>query len=295
MRNLEMFLNALEYHGKIENEILPKPFYPCFQGAWYYKVVSSHDHWLGFEGVCTLPEFFPDEQRIEEINDAKFPNGKVKRYLETPSVYAGGSSDYETDIGFGWFHGLINGHLTLEKITFRPFWRTIFLEEGQVKNVYQGTPIEATEYYFFPGDQVKIQLLCEEDHYLTFIVTLLKATDNPKYSDLRLLCKPNQKLYISRIKAPGNGIHPSTYKRVNAIDQYHNEGKPTQNTQAKTGDSIWESVYLFRYVNDSLVKIPFISNRFTQMKCPNPLAFNVQNTNNKEIISINPKNVLERN
>jgi len=295
MRNFEMFLNAIEYQGKVENEVFPEPFYPCFQGAWYYKVLSSHDSWLGFEGVLTLPEFEPDENRFEEVDDPKFPNGKVKKYLDTPSVYVGGSSDFETDIGFGWFHGIVNDRISTEKITFRPFWRTIFVEDGKEKNVYLGTPIEATEYYFFPGDQLKIQLICEEDNYLSFIVTLLNPTKNTNYSEKRALCKPNQRLYISKIKAPGNGIHSSTYKRVNAIDQYHNEGKPTQNTNAMAKGSIWESVYLYREINQRLVKVPFTSNRFTQMKCPNARAFMIENTDHQEIVSINPKNVLERN
>lgn len=48
------FDNVPLYEGEIEGEILPPPPPACFLGAWYRKVVSSKDLWLGIEGVIEL-------------------------------------------------------------------------------------------------------------------------------------------------------------------------------------------------------------------------------------------------
>ena len=293
MSQTRRFSEAVLMDGFIVGELPADAFHPCFQGAWYYKVVSSCDMWLGMEGICTLPLFLPDESRKEIRKEPLLPSQEVVRYLDTPSVYVGGSSDYETDIVFGWFHGMIDGQMTPKKITFRPFWRTIYQESGKEMNVYLGTKLEQTQYYFFPGDKVKIQLLCEHDNELTFIATLLEETSIPEYRDYRAMCLHSQELKVSHIKAPGNGIRPSRYKRVNAIDQYHNEGKPTQITRAKAMYASWEEVYLYRNFSDKLIKVPFYPRRYTTMQCPTSLGFQVEHAENIEHIQITPQRVLE--
>ena len=52
------------YDGVIDDEINPPLPPECFLGAWYRKVFSSKDYWLGIEGKITLGEFIPDEERF---------------------------------------------------------------------------------------------------------------------------------------------------------------------------------------------------------------------------------------
>jgi hypothetical protein len=202
----------------------------------------------------------------------------------------GGSSDYETDIGFGWFRGLVHGRLSEEKITFRPFWRYIYLEDGNEKNEYEGTPLFQVEHYYFPGDTVKIHLFCTEEHYLQFRAELIKPTKIPKYDAIRKTYSNQPMLLLTgKIPAPGNGVNDTEYKRVNAIDQYHNEGKLSRLTSAKVECCSWEEVYLFRTVNKELLKVPFSSSRYIQMFCPNEESFHVETNGVNEKVWISPK------
>jgi len=282
---IESFLNADIYTKKIQDELNPPKEYPNFAGAWYYKVVSAKDNWIGMEATITLPVFKEDEKRYEYFDS---PYGEFKRYLDTPSVYLGGSSDFETDIGFGFFRGLINGEISDEKITFRPFWRSIFMEGNEEKNEYKGTPINETEYYYYPGDKVKIHLVSENPDHLSLRIELIEATSIPKYSKIRSLNKGNKVLIINDIKAPGNGIRPSEYKRVNAIDQYHNEGMPTQKTDAYVDKCIWENVYLYRVIEQKLFKVAFNKKRMKKIYSPSIAAFDVIVNEGKEVVSIKP-------
>jgi len=232
-----------------------------------------------------LPEWKPDKTRFEFI-DNQF--GKFQRNLDTPSIYIGGSSDFETDIGFGFFQGFVDNKITREKMTFRPFWRTIHLEDGIEKNIYSGTAIKQTKYYYFPGDTVKINLVCEKDNFLTLRIELLESTSLNPYKEIRNKIVENETFILRDIIAPGNGVRPSEYKRVNAIDQYHNEGKPTQKTKAFAVNCEWKSVYLFRLVNNELRKIPFIDHRIKRIFSPNKSAFIVKFENNLEKVDIIP-------
>jgi hypothetical protein len=259
---------------------------PCFQGAWYYKLVTDRSRWLGIEASIVLPNFTPDFDRFEYVD---LNNRKVKRYLDTPSVYLGGSADFETDIGFGFFHGIIDGRITEEKITFRPFWRTIFIENGQETNRYLGTRIEETEYYYFPGDEIKISLTVHEVDYLTLRISLVKPTEIEPYKTFRSKLSNPKPLITEPILAPGNGLRDSEFKIVTAIDQYHNEGKPTQKTKASTIGCLFKDVYLFIVNNNELSKIPFFKQNYYLMACPDKRAF-ISEINQDELsISILPK------
>ena len=272
---LERYLDAQVYNELIKQEKTPPQDYPVFSGALYYKAVSSKDSWLGIEAEITLPLWEPDTSRFEYI---KNPYGEFKRHLDTPSVYVGGSSDHETDIGFGFFQGMLNNKITKEKITFRPFWRTIYIENGEERNDYLGTNINQTEYYFFPGDKVLLDLVCNKPNFLTLRIELLTETDLYPYKEYRKQLKKSKVLLID-----------SEYKRVNAIDQYHNEGKPTQETNAKAIAGSWENVYLFRKINDEIYKVPFTAERITRIMSPSPNAFNYFTQGNYEVIDINKK------
>lgn len=298
MRKIEEFFKA-EVINNIPNEVPKDDVKSCFPGAWYRKAVSSKDDWLGLEGVVTLPEFMPDEERFTIVADHVYPGEMIKTYKDTPSVYVGGSSDYENDIGFGWFRGIEDSktkRVSSSKITFRPFWRYIFLDEnGMEKNIYAMTKLEEVQYYFFPGDKVKITIGCLEDNFLQFRIDLIEPTNIKKYIDIRnKLNLPNNlpsSLVVDKIPAPGVGIRKTEYKRVNAIDQYGNEGKPSQMTKAFTLPSIWHEVYLFRLLDGEIVKVPFNESRYTSMCCPVNEAFEISNKNDtlgSECIAIKP-------
>lgn len=261
----------------------------CFPGAWYYKVKTPRGPFLGMKANLTLPRFYPDESRVEYLEDARFEQGKMKRYLDTPSVYLGGCSDHECDIGFGWFHGLVEGKLSVDKITFRPFWRTIHVQNGKEVNQYRGTSLEETQYYFFPGDRVEVKLLCEVDDTLSFYVTLLEETTLEPYRSIRIQNATPQPLVVKDLIAPGNGTKDTEYKRVNAIDQYHNEGKPTQSTSAQAIHAIWEDVTLYYQDNRTLCYTPMEGFLQTRILCPHEDAFSVTKTNHFEVVSIRPQ------
>lgn len=261
----------------------------CFPGAWYYKVKTPKGPFLGMKAMITLPLFYPDESRVEYLDDARFEQGKMKRYLDTPSVYLGGCSDYECDIGFGWFHGLVDGKLSVEKITFRPFWRTIHSENGKEINLYRGTSLEETEYYFFPGDRLEVKLLCEVNDTLSFYVTLLEETILEPYRTIRKKGAKPKPLEVLDLMAPGNGHHDTEYKRVNAIDQYRNEGKPTQSTSAQAFHAVWEDVILYFQDGPTLCQTPMEESLQTRMLCPYADAFSVTNSHHREIVSIRPQ------
>lgn len=278
---IDEFLKAPIYKHQI-SDLIPTPTkYQCFPGAWYYKILTSKDKWIGIETIITLPEFVYDEERYDIIK---------KRYLDTPSVYLGGVSDFENDIGFGWFQGKVNGKITEEKITFRPFWRYIYLDEnGLEKNIYAGTNIDQTEYYFFPKDKIKISLFSEKDNYLTFRIELLKETSHPKYKEIRNLLNKKPEILVQRdIPAPGVGVHLTEFKRCNAIDQYGNEGKPAQMTTAKAYGAMWESCYLYRRINEKIHKVLLTRNLYMEMKCPNEKSIEVKRNMTIEYVNIHP-------
>src|SRR5690606_8968770 len=77
------------------NEARPVASKPCFEGAYYRKLVSSTDNWIGISGTVVLPQIIFDETR-------KNPK-KQQQYLDNPSIYLGGNVDgQETDIGLSW-------------------------------------------------------------------------------------------------------------------------------------------------------------------------------------------------
>lgn len=272
---------------------LPKS-YRCFMGAWYYKVVTTKAPYLGMQATITLPTFTPDPNRFEMVED-KYLGKEIKKYLDTPSIYLGGSSDFETDIGFGWFYGKVDGKISDEKMTFRPFWRSIWKEDGREVNEYKGTSIDEQEYYFFPGDRIRVYLYSPRIDFLQLRIELLDPTTNEFYAKIRKKQEANHiftKNFISPlIPAPGNGVRLSEYKRVNAIDQYHNEGKPTQATNAKVDACIWEDVYLFLQENKKIVKVAMDDSNSFIMQCPKEEAFLVDKVENKERITIHPSRV----
>ena len=225
------------------NEILPESSIPCFQGAYYRKAVSSADNWVGIEGRVILPTLVYDSTRTNPA--------KPGQYLDNASVYLGSNSDgQETDIGMTW--EVIKddaGNVSRDRRAFRPFLRRTSHKSGQAA-VYLNAPAES-RYYWYPGDTVTLAIQLVENGKIKFTV----SGKGKNYEELFDVAGCQ-----FTIKAQ--------YKRVNAIDQVSNEGKPVQPTRARATGAKWLFVNLFRYYKSETLKAPMHSARFTDMRCP---------------------------
>jgi hypothetical protein len=278
-------------------EVPPEKSVPCFPGAYYRKAVSSMDTWSGIEGVITIPSFTPDPDRV---------NPDTGRALDNPSVYMGGrAGDTEIDAGLSW--EVIkeeDGTVSKAGKAFRPFWRNNGWHSGPAK----------PEFYYYPGDQVRIRIESLETNKLTMFIELLSraertaqtaakpvSADSLSTSASGVTSSTSEKKVIATgsLPSPGEksqgndfsatapdavtsltvtfdapGFGPDRvqqFKRVNAIDQSGNEGKPVQPTKARVTDATWTEVYLLR----GRMRVPFSRDRYTDMRCPTPMNFTV--------------------
>lgn len=235
------------------NEIVPEASLPCFAGAYYRKAVSSVDNWLGIEGKVVLPQIDYDSIRVNPLKPGQF--------LDNFSVYLGGNSDgQETDIGLTW--EVIKdeaGNISSERKAFRPFLRRSSHKSGQTA-LYKNAPAES-RYYWFPGD------------------TVLITVQTVKEGILKLTLAGNGKKYEEEFESAGYSFtQKAQFKRVNAIDQVANEGKPVQTTKAKSIGAKWLNVSLFRYYKSDAIKVPMHPLRFTDMRCPQTSHFKIGKT-----------------
>ncbi|MGJ1409617.1 hypothetical protein ACR78Z_08085 [Sphingobacterium thalpophilum] len=242
---------GMDGNGYLKNEVRPAASKPCFQGAYYRKIVSSTDVWAGIKAEVTLPKIEFDPARIN-------PN-KPKQSLDNPSVYLGGNmGGQETDIGLTW--EVIRdekGNITEDRRAFRPFLRRSAHSSGQVP-LYQNAPAEAN-YYWYPGEKITMTLEIAGPGKLKFSI------------------QGAGKKYESIFESAGYTLGAlGEFKRVNAIDQVANEGKPVQLTNTKVLESTWSYTSLFRYEAGQLSEVPMHSGRMTQMECPESKYFKIQ-------------------
>ncbi|MCA5004383.1 hypothetical protein [Sphingobacterium bovistauri] len=236
-----------------KNEVKPKAHYPCFPGAYYRKAVSSKDLWVGVKGKVTLPTIIFDESR-------KHPN-KSGQYLDNPSVYMGGLMDkQETDIGLTWeVIKYEDGTVSKERKAFRPFFRRTDHKSGQ-KSIWVNAPA-SKEYYWYPGEEVEMSVEVVADGMVKIVVD------------------GAGKRYEDTFECAGytlDGI--GEFKRVNAIDQFRNEGKPAQPTKTIVKDAKWEYTTLIRQENGKRLDVPMHTGRMTDMRCPEIKFFNIITT-----------------
>lgn len=220
--------------GIDNKEVTPFSSQPCFQGAYYRKAVSSYDSWTGIGGLVKLgtPKF--DESRKRDEN----------QFLDNFSVYMGGNAGgkFEVDAGLTWeFTVDENGKKSEKRNAFRPFWRTKTWNSAPAKK----------EFYFYPGETVQMAILVAGPKKLKLIITDGKT-----------------KMFQQEFEAEGfvAGL-PRQFKRVNAIDQVGNEGKPVQPTKAEITGSEWLQTVLIRGESVSAQQLPMNSTRFTDMRC----------------------------
>lgn len=237
---------------RLVSEVVPEASKPCFEGAYYRKLVSGYDYWLGIEGSVVLPNIQFDESR-------KHPR-KPMQYLDNPSVYLGGNMDgQETDIGLTWEVVKDSlGNVSKDRKAFRPFLRRNEYKEQQA--VFENAPAKP-EYYWYPGEEVFISVRLVEDKKLRFVV---KGAG--KVFERDFVCEG----FASTKKAE--------FKRVNAIDQVGNEGKPVKTTSTKVLGAVWKYTNLYRSMGGETLTMPFNNKRYTEMMCPSPTYFNVEHT-----------------
>lgn len=287
---------ASVYQDQIVGEIAPGR-QSEFPGAVYRKCVSSRDYWLGIEVVVTLPEFIPDEKRKDDNPYA----ANTYRYLDNPSVYLGGNSSAECDTGLSWSFGAQDANCTAvdysQSVAFRPFWR--YIDGG--RNNYANSNWKDTCYYYYPGDTVRISVFSPRPNFLQLRVELLKETTIEKYVQKRAsynLGSNYSKVFLSEeFAAKGMGTAKAEFKRVCALDQVNNEGKPTQKTNAASLNCIWQEVYLYRNINGTIYKVPMVATRFSACNAPSSftnchsVTYEGVNVNlGGEVVSLSPNN-----
>lgn len=221
-------------------EMPPMKKLPCFDGAHYRKAVSSFDTWTGIAGFVKLGTPKVDESRIGE---------STKQPLDNFSVYMGGNAGgkFEVDAGLTWEFTIDEtGKKSDRRNAFRPFWRT------QKPGDWNSAPGKK-EFYFYPGETVQMAILVAGPKKLRLIVSDGKT-----------------KTFQTDFDAEGFVAGaPRQFKRVNAIDQVGNEGKPTLPTKAEITGSEWLQAVLLRGEGASAQQLPMNGSRFTDMRCSN--------------------------
>ena len=219
-------------------EVPPEASIPCFPGAFYRKAVTSFDSWTGIAGIVKLGDPRVDMDRLH--SERKTP-------LDNFSVYMGGRAGVqEIDAGLTWsFSTDEAGNPSKVRNVFRPFWRN---------DKWHNAPPEE-RYFWRPGDTVQIAVMVAGPKKLKMIIA--DATPNPK------------KFFETEFDAAGFDSNiPRQFKRVNAIDQVANEGKPAQPTKAQVTAAEWLQTVLFRGAGADAKQVPMDQKSFTDMRCP---------------------------
>jgi hypothetical protein len=227
-------------------EVAPAAENKCFPGAYYRKAATSYDRWTGISGEVILGYPTVDQTRLNQ-------KGKP---LDNFSVYMGGSANgkQEVDAGLTWeVSADANGKTSEHRNAWRPFWRV---------NSWNNAPNKA-EFAWKPGDKVfmSVQLIGPEKMRM-----IIRDLNDPK------------KMF--QVDFDANGFKPGVltqFKRVNAIDQMQNEGKPVKVTTAKVVGSEWLNTMLYRDHKNK--KYPMNKNRFTDMRCNDAMHIKVTETN----------------
>jgi len=218
-------------------EVVPAASIPCFPGAYYRKAVSSFDVWTGIAGLVKLGTPKVDENRLGE---------QTKQPLDNFSVYMGGNAGgkSEVDAGLSWEFTLDeNGKRSARRNAFRPFWRA---------KTWNSAPNEK-QFYFYPGETVQMAVLVAGANKLRLIISDGKT-----------------KTFQTEFDAEGFAPNiPRQFKRVNAIDQVANEGKPVQPTRAEIIGAEWLNTVLLRGAGADAKQIPLDKTRYTDMRCAN--------------------------
>ncbi|MCK9166624.1 MAG: hypothetical protein M0P92_04205 [Acholeplasmataceae bacterium] len=300
------------YSGVIENEIFPT-VENCFPGAFYHKVNSSKDYWIGIEAEVTLPFYKID--RYQSDFDATLPADPNKKNLDNPSLYFGGNARLESDVGLSMSLVLLkDGSISVGSYAFRPFWRYITNKDydlgtydrlngrfyavsctgsGTQRNCFGQWDYQDTQYYYLPGDRLRIVVASPEPGKMQLQIEVIEKSTLAYSLELRSEngWKDPENFISPIFSSPGQGTNIKTsFKRVNAIDQVANEGKPATSTTTEVFDTIWHNTYLYRVIDNQIHRIPMTKERAAIMDCPNPnfISRTELDKNGGEVISIHP-------
>lgn len=287
------------YLGDISGEAATPNTPAIFSGSWYHKVVSSSDYWCGIEGVVELPVV--DINRYNgDYDESLLVDPNVKN-LDNPSIYMGGNASTESDVGLSFSSVVLaDGSISTGSVAFRPFWRYITYEDladiGSVntaanryysvtalsgdtmKNLWGSWRNEDTQFYYLPGDVLRMIIHIPEPNMVQFQIEVIKVSENP--DSIALRAENNWEApadfkspYFS---SPGHGTgSKAIYKRINAIDQVSNEGGTEIPTTTTVTGAVWQEVYLYRYIDNELRSIPFTEQRRAILNNPLDSAFTV--------------------
>jgi hypothetical protein len=146
------------------------------------------------------------------------------------------------DAGLTWeFTVDETGRKSEKRNAFRPFWRTKSWNSAPAKK----------EFYYYPGETVQMAVLVAGVGKLRLIVTDGKS-----------------KVFQTEFDAEGfvAGV-PRQFKRVNAIDQVGNEGRPAQPTRAEITGAEWLQTVVIRGEGTAAQQLILTPERFTDMRC----------------------------
>ena len=295
VRDSVIFAAPPVFSESIVGEILNPKSPALFGGAWYHKVVSSKDKWIGIEGTITLPEV--TIRRYDgNFNDKLAVDPAVKN-LDNPSVYMGGHATNESDVGLSFSRALIDvksQKLSTGSIAFRPFWRYITSEHQDVggydvhdgeyavsangNNCIANYHWKYTEYYYLPGDKLRILIYIPEPNKMQLQIEVIEKSTIPSSVEMRERYgwkdPANFKSPIFHSPGHGTGIN-AEYKRVNAIDQVANEGKVAIPSQTQISGAIWHDTYLYRKIDDIIYRVPMNDSRRGVLSAPDSTKYTI--------------------
>ena len=282
------------YTEVIMNEVGAPTPPSCFQGAYYHKVFSSKDYWTGIEAEVTLP--MPDINRYESSYNDSLDIDPNARNLDNPSLYMGGHALTESDVGLSLKTALFRNSSGVNAISvgsyaFRPFWRYITTHSydagtydrpngrfysvsctgsGTTKNCIANWDFQDTQYYYLPGDHVRMIIYSPKPNWLQLQIEVIEVSTLPYSVGVRTFNGWKQpESFISPIfPSSGHGDMKAEFKRVNAIDQVANEGKPAQASTTVVREAVWHNTYLYRKINGLIYRVPMNINRAAVMNCP---------------------------
>lgn len=236
-------------------EVPPPAPAPCFPGAYYRKAVSSVDQWTGIEGVVVLPTIHFDQERLHPTTRRPLDNASI--YLGGHATIEGDPEGQEIDAGLTWeVIRRADGTVSPQREAFRPFWRN---------KQWFNAPARP-EFYYYPGDTIRLRCALAGDDQLELEVTVLA----------RAATSPSQELstFTTTFAAPGwRPGRALEFKRVNAIDQFGNEGRGVSETKTSITGAEWLWVDLLRAPDNE--RRPFTPARFADMRCPDPAHIRV--------------------
>ncbi len=300
------------WEGVIEGE-KKNPAKPAlFGGAWYYKVVSSKDKWVGIEATVTLPEI--DINRYNGSYDDSLAADPGVKNLDNPSVYLGGHAETESDVGLSLSKVALNasGTISTGNIAFRPFWRYITDEDQDLggydahggeyavsangNNCIANYHWKYTEYYYLPGDQLRIIVYSPAPGKLQLQIDVLAVSTLPSSVETREKYgwKDPADFLSPIFTSPGQGTGmDAEFKRVCAIDQSGNEGGTAIATETLVKGVIWHETYLYREIDGTLYRVPMSEDRRAAIGAPYEDRFTVthdgvDSSKGGEVVTIHP-------